>query len=426
MGPKGTQIQYKDQSLYIESVSLKEITKRVGSPCFVYSRAAFTKPLEKLKAGLKELETLICFAVKSNSNLTVLKTLDQAGAGMDIVSGGELFRLGKAGVSGSKIVFSGVGKTTQEINEAFDYDGGKGIFSFNVESIEELKRIDEIATQKKKRARASFRFNPDVNPQTHPYISTGLRENKFGISERDLLDAASSFADFKSIDFRGVSSHIGSLVNSITPYEASFAKMSQMLDKLNSILPHPIEYVDLGGGMGIPYREGDPEFPIDEYTKLIQKEFGHRKGLKILIEPGRIISGNSGVLLTEILYRKSNGEKEFIVVDASMTELIRPALYQSHHEIIPLQEPAADATLQKADIVGPVCESTDFLMKEGIFPKDLKSGDQLAILSAGAYGFTLASHYNSRPNVAEVWVDGSEYKVIRKRETYEDLIRGET
>jgi diaminopimelate decarboxylase len=415
---------YKDGVLKAEQVALDRIAEEAGTPVYVYSREAFLAPLRELKEGLSGVDSLICFAVKANSNLDVLKLLAGAGAGMDLVSGGELFRALKAGVDPAKIVFSGVGKTPEEMAYALE----KNIYSFNVESTAELSALSAVAQKMKRRAPVALRFNPDVDAKTHPYISTGLKKNKFGIRYDEVLDVARHIQEFPGVDFKGISIHIGSQLTSLSPLGDAFAKARETFDELNEILPKPLEFADLGGGLGITYKSERPP-SLSKYCQLILKHFGPKSGLKrsprILIEPGRTLAGNSGALVTQVLYKKTRGKKSFVVVDAGMNDLIRPALYESYHEIVPVKKIHHSGTRVKADIVGPVCESADFFGIDRPFSKAIGGGDLLAILSAGAYGFTMASQYNSRTRPAEVLVEGSSYRVIRERETFEDLIRGE-
>ena len=418
--------QYFKNELHVEGVPVEKIAETVGTPVYIYSTQGFLKPLQSLKEGLKGLDYSIHFAMKSNSNLAILRLLSQHGVGMDLVSGGELFRAGKAGVSGTKIVFSGVGKTPGEMAQALQYDKGKGIYSFNVESTAELATLSAVAQSVGKTARVAFRFNPDVNPKTHPYISTGLKKNKFGLSRKEVLELLRDHGMYPGIEVVGLSIHIGSQLLSLKPLEESFRNLSELVDECEHHLARPLEFVDLGGGLGITYKnEKTP--PLKQYCKLVRKYFGpesKRTHLpRILIEPGRLLSGNAGALISEVLYRKERKAKDFLIVDAAMNDLMRPALYGSHHEIVPVQREGGKK--RKSDIVGPVCESSDCFGSDRLMPAHLGSGELLAVLSAGAYGMTMASNYNTRPRPAEVLVDGESFLVIRERESYEDLIRGE-
>jgi diaminopimelate decarboxylase len=401
----------------------------VGTPAYVYSADAFLDPLKALQKGLASVDHMVCFAVKSNSNVAVLKRLASEGAGMDLVSGGELFRARAAGVSAERIVFSGVGKTPEEMKQALGYQG-RSIYSFNVESVPELKTLSDVAVSMGRRAPVALRFNPNVDAKTHPYISTGLKKNKFGINRDELVETARSLKSFPGIQLKGISIHIGSQLLSLSPLRDAFELVRKLADELAKTLPEPLEFVDLGGGVGITYaNEKAPS--IEKYCQMIVKCFGPKaakasgKPLRVLIEPGRFIAGNSGVLVSRVLYRKERKSKDFLVLDAAMNDLMRPALYGSHHEIVPVAQKFAKGPKKKTSIVGPVCESADCFASDRSFPAAPNRGDLVAILSAGAYGFTMASNYNSRPRIAEVLVENGQYRVIRERESYEDLIRGE-
>ena len=416
---------YQNGFLTAEKVNVQKIIQTVGTPVYVYSEDAFLASYEKLRKGLVGLDSMICFAVKSNSNIAILELLGKAGAGMDVVSGGELFRTQRAKVPSNRVVFSGVGKTREEFRMALR----AGIYSFNVESVEELFTLNEIALELGTRAPVALRFNPDVDPKTHPYISTGLKNNKFGINKNEILkDVIPQLPELKGIELRGISIHIGSQLLSLSPLRDSFAKLAQLLEKIYFDLKIPLQFVDLGGGLGINYKKEKPP-RIEEYCRLIHRYFGRKskfKGtLKVVLEPGRQLSGNSGVLLTQVLYRKKRRTQDFLIVDAGMNDLIRPALYQSYHEIVPVEKSFLQGAKRKTNVVGPVCESSDFLGKDRQLSQKLDAGDHLAILSAGAYGFSQANQYNSRPRAAEVLIHGGKFTVIRKRESLEDLILGE-
>lgn len=423
--------KYKNGVLMSDRVNLVDIADAVGTPVYVYSAEAFLTPLEQLQKGLKPIPHLICFAVKSNSNIAILKMLSEEGAGMDLVSGGELFRAERAGVPGDRIVFSGVGKTPGEMAQALSYRG-KGIASFNVESLAELFTLNAVAMELGKRAPVALRFNPDVDPKTHPYISTGLKKNKFGMSYSDVMKVVRNLEAFEGIELKGMSIHIGSQLVSLSPLNDAFKKVQQLILELESLMPQPFEFLDLGGGVGIAYKNEKPP-RIDQYCSLILKYFGPKSSLvkkrgrplKIVLEPGRRISGNSGVLLTEVLYRKERGKKDFLVVDAAMNDLMRPSLYGSYHEIVPVEKNKTKGKTKKTDIVGPVCESGDCFATDRVLSESLDQGDLVAILSAGAYGFSMASNYNSRPRPPEVLVRGGKFRVIRERENYEQLVAGE-
>jgi diaminopimelate decarboxylase len=420
--------RYGPGGLQTDGVRLEHVAEKVGTPCYVYTAEAFLAPFEEFRDGLEGLDHLVCFAVKSCSNIAILKLLSEAGAGMDLVSGGELYRAAAAGVAGRKIVFSGVGKTPGEMAAALEYEG-EGILSFNVESVAELATLSQVAEGIGHKATVSLRFNPDVNAKTHPYISTGLKQNKFGMNRAEILQVARAIESFPGIELKGLSIHIGSQILSLSPLEDAFKRTRALIAELDAILPEPLSIVDLGGGLGITYKN-EKSLSIPKYCAMVRKHFGPRSKLKhplkILIEPGRSLSGNSGVLLTEVLYRKVRGAKDFLIVDAGMNDLMRPSLYGSHHEIVAVQPVKKGERLKKTDVVGPVCESSDFLARDRKLPAVLNQGDLLAILSTGAYGFSMAGTYNSRPRPAEVLVSGGKMRVIRERETYEDLIRGES
>ena len=408
---------YREDTLYCDGVALADIARRAGTPVYVYSGAAILGRYQAYDQAFGDAPHQICYAVKANSNLSILRLLAEHGCGFDIVSGGELFRVLKAGGDPGKVVFSGVGKVGAEIEYALE----NGIHSFNCESEAELALIDALAARRGVQASVAVRVNPDVNATTHPYISTGLREHKFGvdISEVEALyDRARSLANLR---LEGVSCHIGSQILDTGPMMEAFDKMIALVERLRAA-GLPIHSLDLGGGLGVPYRPTDASPSIGAFiASMCAKVAG--KSLQIMIEPGRSIVGEAGVLLTRVLYRKANGSKQFVIVDAGMNDLIRPALYQSHHEIVPLRRNGAGSIL--ADVVGPVCESGDFLARDRQVANVLP-GDFLAVCTAGAYGFVAASNYNTRPRAAEVLVEEDRWRVVRKRETLEDLVQGET
>jgi diaminopimelate decarboxylase len=409
-------MQYRDHSLYMENIPLADIARREGTPCYVYSRAAILERFQAYSQAFRDVAHKVCYAVKANGNLAILKLLSDAGAGFDIVSGGELFRVLQAGANPETVIFSGVGKTSQELDYALDHK----IRSFNCESEPELVLIDALASRRNVQARVALRVNPDVDAATHPYISTGLREHKFGI---DIAEAEAVYERARGLGnlvLDGVSCHIGSQIVDIAPMLQVFDKMIALVERLRA-RGIPIRSLDLGGGLGVAYKTGDKTPSICEFIQsMCQRTAGH--GLEILIEPGRSIVAEAGLLLTRVLYRKTNGDRQFVIVDAAMNDLIRPALYQSHHEIIPLRENNAGAIT--ADVVGPVCESGDFLARDREMA-NVMPGDLLAVCTAGAYGFVSASNYNARPRPPEILVEDDRFRVVRKREKYEDLIRGE-
>ncbi len=407
---------YRDRALFAEDVALADVAARAGTPCYVYSAAAILERFRAYDAAFADSRHSICYSVKSNSNLAILKLLADAGAGFDIVSGGELYRVLKAGGDPGKVVFSGVGKTAAEIDEAL----AAGIFVFNCESEPELALIDALAHRRGVKARVALRVNPDVDAATHAYISTGRLAHKFGVDigcAEAVYERARSLANLL---IEGVSCHIGSQLMSPQPVMEAVDRVLQLIDRLRE-KGFDIRHADLGGGLGVGYKDGETTPDIAEFVAKLRDRVAGR-GLHVMIEPGRSIVAEAGVLLARVLYRKTTGGKEFVIIDAAMNDLIRPALYGAHHEIVPV----LDRGLEKirADVVGPVCESGDFLARDREMPQVLP-GDLVAIRSAGAYGFVQSSNYNSRPRAAEVLVDGSTWRVARQRESYEDLVRGE-
>ena len=407
--------KYKGNSLYCENVKISDIAKRIGTPLYVYSKNTFLDHYRKIESSLSELSPLICFSVKSNSNLAVLETLVKAGSGLDIVSGGELFRAKSVKARPEKIVYAGVGKKESEIIDAIRY----GILFFNVESQEELELINRCAKELGRTVNIAIRINPDVTPATHRYITTGKGDTKFGV---DFNTAKGIFRlgwKFRNARINGVHIHIGSQILSPDPFKKAVKKVLKFLDD-NRIF---IEYLNIGGGLGIVYTLEKPQ-TANSFAKRIIPLLRKSK-LKLILEPGRFISGNSGIMVTKVLFRKKTGHKNFAIVDGGMNDLIRPSLYEAKHTILPVTKPRKGAKKTKYDIVGPVCETGDFLAKDRVLPS-LKQGDLIAAMSAGAYGFTMSSNYNSRPRAAEVMVNGDKFSVIRKRESYKDLIKGET
>ena len=408
---------YSQNDLYCEQVALADLAHRAGTPAYVYSSGAILANYRAYDEAFGDLPHMVCYAVKANSSLGVLSLLAKAGAGFDIVSGGELFRVIQAGGDPARVVFSGVGKTAPEVDHALE----QGIQSFNCESEAELALIDAMAARRRVKAAFAIRVNPDVDASTHPYISTGLSQHKFGIAIADAPAVYEHSRQFRNLEAHGVSCHIGSQILDPSPILEAVDKVIALATALRS-QGHPIRQLDLGGGLGIAYHSGEKAPAIQSYIESLRQRI-RASGLSVMVEPGRSIVGPAGVLLTRVLYRKRNGSKEFIVVDAAMNDLIRPALYRAHHEIIPLRKnPLPPVT---ADVVGPVCETGDFLARDREMA-NVMPGDYLAVCSAGAYGFVQSSNYNSRPRAAEVLVEGDAYRVIRRRETCEDLIRGET
>lgn len=402
---------YKKGELYCEEVPVKKIVQEVGTPVYIYSAKTITRHFKVFEESFSEVDHLICYSVKANSNIAIISLLRKLGSGADVVSGGELRRVLKAGIEPKKIVFSGVGKTPEEIEMALLAD----ILMFNVESIEELEVLGEIAKKLNKPAPFALRVNPNVDPKTHPYISTGLRRSKFGISEELVINGYKRAKKNPYLKPIGLDAHIGSQITSLSPFIDSLIRLKKIWEELINI-GLELQYLDFGGGLGIVYEDEDPPLP-QEYAEAIVQE-GKDLKATIILEPGRVIVGNAGILVTKVLYVKENAEKKFIIVDAGMNDLIRPAFYQAYHKIIPVEEKEDENEI--VDVVGPICESSDFFAKERKLPK-MKKGELLAIMSAGAYGFVMSSNYNSRPRAAEVLVDEEEFYVIRKRETFEDL-----
>ncbi|OLC17415.1 MAG: diaminopimelate decarboxylase [Candidatus Rokubacteria bacterium 13_1_40CM_69_27] len=411
-------IAYRHGQLSCESVSLRAVAEAVGTPAYVYSKAALLDAFGAYDRAFTDTPHLICYSVKANSTLGVLSTLAKAGAGADIVSGGELYRALRAGIPPRKIIFDGVGKTRDEMRDALKAD----ILMFNVESMSELRALDEVAREVGTRAPVALRVNPDVDPQTHPYIATGLKTSKFGIPIDLALDSYAEAARLPGLEVVGIDMHIGSQLTKTSPFADAAARLGALVKMLRE-RGIVIRLLDVGGGLGIRYRDEAPPSPLDYARAVIPliKELG----VTILIEPGRSIVGNAGVLLTRVLYRKETPDKRFVVVDAAMNDLIRPALYNAYHEIRPIDERRLTSPVETADVVGPICESGDFLAKDRPLPR-AEEGDLLAVMSAGAYTSVMASNYNTRPRAAEVLVDGNRYTIVRRRETYEDLVAGET
>jgi diaminopimelate decarboxylase len=401
--------------LHAEQVALDEIAARFGTPCYVYSRATLERHWHVFDGALAARPHLVCYAVKANSNLAVLQALARLGSGFDIVSGGELQRVLRAGGDPGRIVFSGVGKRADEMRQALE----AGIRCFNVESEPELERLNDAAAGCGRTAPVSLRVNPDVDAGTHPYISTGLRENKFGIAVDAALDAYRAAAQLSHLKVTGIDCHIGSQLKDVTPFVDALDRVLVLVDRLQEE-GITLAHIDLGGGLGIPYRPSDALPSPDSYVRALMTRLAGRKQ-EILLEPGRAIAGNAGILLTRVEYLKHTAHRNFAIIDAAMNDLARPALYNAWHEIVPVQPRIGMAT--PYDIVGPVCETGDFLGKQRVF--NLAGGDLLAIRSAGAYGFTMSSNYNTRPRAAEVMVDGAQAFVVRERESVEDLYRGE-
>jgi diaminopimelate decarboxylase len=398
---------YQAGELYCENVPVQKIAEQVGTPFYLYSAGTLTHHYRVFNAAFADFPHILCFAVKANANLAILRLFSQLGAGADIVSGG---------VDPGKIVYSGVGKKPEEIKAALKAD----ILLFNLESSQELEEINRLAGRLKVKARVALRINPDIDAQTHPYISTGLKQNKFGIDIEPALEDYRRAQDLPHLEVVGVACHIGSQITQVSPFVDALEKLKELIERLRN-MGIQIRYLDLGGGLGIQYHDEAPPHP-DEYG---QQLLAHLKGLKctLILEPGRVLVGNAGILVTKVLYTKTGDSKHFIIVDAGMNDLARPSLYGSYHGLWPVVEGTRPQV--KASIVGPICESGDFLAKDRLMP-DFQPGEMMAVLSAGAYGFSMSSNYNARPRVAEILVRDRDFYVIRKRETYRQLVWGES
>ena len=412
---------YKDNELYCESVAIADIAKAVGTPFYLYSSATLTHHFNTFDKSFGEMPHMTCFAVKACSNLSILRLFSTLGGGADIVSGGELYRSLKAGVDPRRIIYSGVGKTEEELR----YGLVSGILMFNVESEQELEKLQQVAREQELVAPVSFRINPDVDPKTHAYISTGLAKNKFGIPIEQAEKVYLRARDMSHIKIMGVSCHIGSQLTEISPFTEALHKVKLFVKRLEA-LDISIDYLDLGGGLGVRYQDEKPPHP-QEYARALKKEM---TGLDctLILEPGRVIVSNAGILVSKVLYTKKTETKNFIIVDAAMNDLARPSLYGAHHDILPVFRASGKKTagsLQIADVVGPICETSDFLARDRELPL-FEQEDLLAFMTSGAYGFTMSSNYNSRPRAAEVLVKDDQFHVIRARENYETLIRDES
>jgi diaminopimelate decarboxylase len=411
------QFSYKNDELYAEDVSISTVSNMVGTPFYLYSATAITENFLNLKKSLDGLENLICYSVKANSNIAILKLLSQLGAGMDVVSVGEYLRAKIAGVPGEQIVFSGVGKRRDEISQVLI----GGIKQFNVESEAELKVLNELSISLNKRTLITIRVNPDIDAKTHEKISTGKKDNKFGIPinrAREVYRQASQMLGVKVV---GVDVHIGSQLTNLEPFRMAFTKLAELVDNLLKD-GHEIKCLDLGGGLGISYQKtNDVQPSLQEYGQIIRETVGSL-GCEILVEPGRFIVGNAGILVSEIIYKKFGEDREFLIVDSAMNDLIRPSLYAAYHEILPIKKPNNSSSFACYDVVGPVCETGDTFATQRIL-MEMESGELLAFMSAGAYGSVMASEYNTRPLIPEVLVKGDNFSIIRARPLIEDIIR---
>jgi diaminopimelate decarboxylase len=407
--------EYKNHQLQCEGISIREIAEKVGTPFYLYSYHTLVRHFTVFDDAFKGIPHIICYSAKANSNLALLRLFVNLGGGVDVVSGGELYRALKGGAAPHKIVFSGVGKREDEIEYALK----TGILMFNVESFQELQVINEVAGRIGEKAPIAIRVNPDIDPKTHPYISTGLKQNKFGI---DVLRAPMAYrlaSQLPNLKIVGIDCHIGSQLVEVEPIIEALRKLKELVENLRK-KGMEIQYLDLGGGLGITYEDEEPPHPIEYASTILEEIRGF--GCTLILEPGRVIVGNAGILVSKVLYTKENEEKRFVIVDAGMNDLVRPSYYGSYHQILPVKEETREEIV--ADVVGPICESSDFLAKGRKIP-NLLSGELIAIMSAGAYGFSMSTNYNSRPRVAEVLVRDDQMFVIRQREGYEDLIRGE-
>ncbi len=410
---------YRKGELYCEGVRVQAIADRAGTPFYLYSYKTLTDHYRKLEKAFRPIKPLICFSMKANSNLAFIRALVKCGSGLDIVSGGELFRALKVGCPSGKIVYAGVGKTETEVAKAID----AGILLFNVESVPELETIDRIARRKRKVVDISLRLNPDVNPNTHQYIATGKKESKFGIDLDRAYEVYLEQGDFPNLRIVGAHVHIGSQITQGGPFVKAFKKVLAFIEKLRT-RGVKIEYLNLGGGLAAIYKEEKPQTAAEFAARIIPLlREGVRKGVRVIFEPGRFIAANSGIFVTRVLYVKKTRAKDFVIVDGAMNDLIRPALYDAYHEVRPLREIKGKGKIL-SDVVGPVCESGDFFARNRRLPL-FEKGEALAVMTAGAYGFTMSSQYNSRPRVPEIMVKGTRFEIVRARETCKDLVRGE-
>jgi diaminopimelate decarboxylase len=407
--------EYKDRQLYCEEVPIAEIARDVGTPFYLYSYHTLVRHFTVFNQAFDRMPHLVCYSAKANSNIALIRLFAGLGGGVDVVSGGELYRALKGGADPGKIVFSGVGKREDEIEYALE----SGILMFNVESSQELQTINAVAGRIKKKAPIAIRVNPDIDPKTHPYISTGLKKNKFGIDIHMAQKAYQVASELPNVQIVGIDCHIGSQLVEVEPVVEALRKLKRLVEELRKG-GMGIHYLDLGGGLGITYEDEEPPQPVDYASNILEELRGF--DCTLILEPGRVIVGNAGILVTKVLYTKENEAKKFVIVDAGMNDLVRPSYYGSYHQILPVRQESREEIV--ADVVGPLCESSDFLAKDRKVQR-LQSGELVAVMSAGAYGFSMSTNYNSRRKVAEVLVRGSQMSIIRQRESYEDLIRGE-
>ena len=407
--------EYKDRQLYCEKVPVHQIAEKVGTPFYLYSYHTLLRHFTIFDRAFEGMPHLICYSVKANSNIALLRLFTGLGGGVDIVSGGELYRALQGGADPKKVVFSGVGKKVDEIEYALK----AGILMFNVESGQELQVINEVAGKMKEKAPIAIRVNPDIDPKTHPYISTGLKKNKFGIDINRALMAYQLAARLPHLEIVGIDCHIGSQLIEAEPFVEALRKLKGLVEQLRREQV-TIRYLDLGGGLGITYEDEEPPNPVEYASNILEEIRGFN--CTLILEPGRVIVGNAGILVTKVLYFKENEAKRFVIVDAGMNDLVRPSYYGSFHQVLPVRQESREEIV--ADVVGPICESSDFLAKDRKIPRP-NQGELLAVMSAGAYGFSMSTNYNSRPRLAEVLVRDDQMFVIRQRESYEDLVRGE-
>lgn len=408
--------KYRQNELYCEDVPVGKIAAEIGTPFYLYSHSTLTRHFKVFNEAFEGIERLVCFSAKANTNLAVLRLFATLGCGLDIVSGGELYRGLQAGFASDRIVYSGVGKRVDEIDYALE----SKILMFNLESLDELKLINERAGSLNRRAPVAIRVNPNVDPKTHPYIATGLKKNKFGIDTEAAIEGYQMACALKNIEVIGIDCHIGSQITEVGPFEEALKSIKSLLQHLKAELGIHIGYIDMGGGLGITYADETPP-SLKEYAKAFLTNLDGMD-LRLILEPGRVLVGNAGILVTSVLYKKSGSGKNFIIVDAGMNDLLRPTLYKAFHAIEPVVRSETSFTV--ADVVGPICESGDFLAVDRSLA-DVKAGDLLAVMSTGAYGFVMSSNYCSRTRVAEVMVKNNRYEIVKQRETYQDLVKGE-
>lgn len=407
---------YRGADMYCEEVPISDIAEAVGTPFYLYSHRTLIEHYRKVEEAFAEVPHLVCFSVKANSNRAIIQALREEGAGADIVSGGELYRALQAGIPAEEMVYAGIGKTKEEMRYALE----SGILMFNVESGQELETLSRVAGETGKVARIALRVNPDVDPHTHPYIATGLKSAKFGLSPEEAISEYEKAAAMPNIEVAGIHQHIGSQITEVGPFKESLEKMGDLMERLRQ-RGIDIRFLNIGGGFGIPYKGEEVPTPAD-YARTLTPLL-RSSGCKVILETGRMIVGNAGMLVSRVLYRKATEQKFFLIIDAAMNDLIRPSLYNSWHEILPVNW-QQEREKETVDVVGPVCESGDFMARDRALPR-LEPGELLAIMSAGAYGYTMSSNYNSRLRVAEVMVRGEAWEVVKQRESYPDLVRGE-